>query len=53
MDSCKIFEVVLGAPYRENIPCLMHDTHLCQLDVKMAIVLARNQNDMNTKAAMM
>ena len=28
-------EVVLGAPDRVNIPCLMHDTRLCQLDVKM------------------
>ena len=27
--------VVLGAPDRVNIPCLMHDTRLCQLDVKM------------------
>ena len=34
---CKypIREVVLGAPDRVNIPCLMHDTRLCQLDVKM------------------
>ena len=23
------------APDRVNIPCLMHDTRLCQLDVKM------------------
>ena len=23
-----------GAPDRVNIPCLMHDTRLCQLDVK-------------------
>ena len=29
------WEVVLGAPDRVNIPCLMHDTRLCQLDVKM------------------
>ena len=28
-------EVVLGAPDRVNIPCLMHDTRLCQFDVKM------------------
>ena len=27
--------MVLGAPDRVNIPCLMHDTRLCQLDVKM------------------
>ena len=26
--------VVLGAPDRVNIPCLMHDTRLCQFDVK-------------------
>ena len=24
-----------GAPDRVDIPCLMHDTRLCQLDVKM------------------
>ena len=24
-----------SAPDRVNIPCLMHDTRLCQLDVKM------------------
>ena len=24
-------EVVLGAPDRVNIPCLMHDTCLCQV----------------------
>ena len=29
------WEVVLGAPERVNIPCPMHDTRLCQLDVKM------------------
>ena len=29
------WEVVLGAPDRVNIPCLMHDTRLCQFDVKM------------------
>ena len=28
-------EVVIGAPDRINILCLMHDTRLCQLDVKM------------------
>ena len=27
--------MVLGAPDRVNIPCLMHDTRLCQLDVQM------------------
>ena len=37
MDRCIIsnWEVALGAPDRVNIPCLMHDTRLCQLDVKM------------------
>ena len=29
------WEVVLGAPDRVNIPCLMNDTRLCQLDVTM------------------
>ena len=29
------WEVVLGAPNRVNIPCLMHDTCLCQIDVKI------------------
>ena len=29
------WEVVLGAPDNANIPCLMHATRLCQLDVKM------------------
>ena len=28
-------EVVLGAPDRVNIHRLMHDTRLCQYDVKM------------------
>ena len=39
MDRFKIFklEVVLGVPDRVNIPCLMHDTRLCQLDGKMTI----------------
>ena len=27
--------MVLGALDRVNIPCLMHDTRPCQLDVKM------------------
>ena len=37
MDRFKMskWEVVPGAPDRVNIPCLMHDTCLCQLDVKM------------------
>ena len=37
MGRCKIFEweVVLGASDRVNIPCLMHDTCFCQIDVKM------------------
>ena len=29
------WEVVLGVRDRVNIPCLMHDTRLCQYDVKM------------------
>ena len=29
------WEVVLGVPYRVNITCLIHDTRLCQIDVKM------------------
>ena len=29
------WEVVLGAPDRVNIPCLMYDTRLCTIDVKM------------------
>ena len=35
------WEVVLGAPDRVKIPCLMHDTRLCKQDVKMTR-LARN-----------
>ena len=37
MDRFKLakWEVVLGAPDRVNIPCLMHDTRLSQIDVKM------------------
>ena len=31
------WEVVLVASDRVNIPCLMHHTHLCQLDVIMQI----------------
>ena len=27
--------MVLGAPDRVNIPCLMNDTHFCQIDVKV------------------
>ena len=36
MDIFKIskWEVVLGDPDRVNLPCLIHDTCLCQLDVK-------------------
>ena len=39
MDRCKVFkwEVVPGDPYRVNIPCVMHDTRLCQIDVKMSM----------------
>ena len=29
------WEVVLAAPHRVNIPCIMHDTRLCQIDVKI------------------
>ena len=36
------WEVVLGAPDRVNIPCLMHDTYFCELDVKMIKKLAQN-----------
>ena len=37
MDRCKLskWEVVLGAPDRVNIPCLVHDTRLCQINVKI------------------
>ena len=37
MDRCKIskWEVVLGAPDRVNIPRLMHDTRLCQMNDTM------------------
>ena len=39
MDRCQIskWEVVLGAPDRVNILCLMHDTRLSQFEVKMTI----------------
>ena len=30
-----MWKVVLGAPDKVNIPYLMHDTSLCQLDVIM------------------
>ena len=29
-------EVIQGATDRVNLPCLMHDTSLCQLDVNTA-----------------
>ena len=50
MDRCKIskWEVALGAPDRVNIPCLMHDTRLCQLDVKMRINQHGTKKDTNT-----
>ena len=55
MDRCKIskWEVVLGAPDRVNIPCLMHDTRarLCQLDVSMTINWLGPNKDINTKHA--
>ena len=36
MDRCNIskWEMVLGALDRVDIPCLMHDIRLCQIDVK-------------------
>ena len=51
MDRCKIskWEVVLGAPNRVKIHCLMHDTCLCQLDVKMTINLHRTKKYIITK----
>ena len=37
MDIFKFskWEEVLGVPDEVKIPCLMHDTSFCQLDVKM------------------
>ena len=37
MDRCKISdrEVVIDAPDRVNIPCLLHDYHRCEIGVKM------------------
>ena len=39
MDRCRIFKLevvlVVGAPDKLNIPCLMHDTRLCHKHVKM------------------
>ena len=37
MNKCKIFEseLALGDPDRVSIPCLIHDTRLCKIDVKM------------------
>ena len=37
MDRCKISkcDMVIGAPDRVNIPCLMHDTGLCQINGKL------------------
>ena len=40
------WEVVLRPPDKVNIPCLMHDTRLCQIDVW-------NKTDVNTKHIMM
>ena len=36
------WEVVLRPPDKVNIPCLVHDTRLCQIDVW-------NKTDVNTK----
>ena len=43
MDTCKIskWEAVLAAPDRANVPYLMYDTRLCQIDVKMTNNLHR------------
>ena len=51
MDKCKIskWEVHLGAPDRVNIPCLILDTRLCQLDVTMTIYHHGTKKDINTK----
>ena len=40
MVRCRMskWEVALGAPDRVIIPCPMHDSHLCQRDVKMTII---------------
>ena len=43
------WEVVLAAPDRVNIPCPMHDTRLCQIDVKMTNKLHGTKKDINTK----
>ena len=37
--------MVLAAPGGVNIPCLMHDTCLCQIDVEMKNKLAWNIPD--------
>ena len=29
--------VIIGAPYRVNIPCHMHDTRLCQIELLLTI----------------
>ena len=44
--------MVLGAPDRVNIPCLMHDTRLCHLDVKWQITI-RNKKYLNSKPVKM
>ena len=38
-------EVVLGAPDRVNIPCLMHDTRICLI----YIALTNNKVDLNSE----
>ena len=54
MDRCKIseWEVVLGAPDRINIPCLMHDTRLCRVDIKMTMANTELIQILNTKPVM-
>ena len=40
MDRCKIskWEALLSAPDRVNIPCLMHDIMLYQIDVRIKLI---------------
>ena len=34
------WEVALGVPDRVNIPCLMHDTRLCQIDRVIVLTMS-------------
>ena len=43
----------IGAPDRVNIPRLMHDTRLYQLDIKMTNNYHGTKQDINTKPVMM